>query len=162
MSRPPRRTPHRTLWRERDRRALLDRLRRLSPDARPRWGRLTAGQMLAHLVDAARLGLGDAVAPPQNRGLARLLRHAPAKQLFVYVLPFPRHAPRVPALFATPPGDWARDLATHERLVERLAARAAARDARWPRHPFFGALSERAWGVLGWAHVDHHLRQFGG
>ena len=150
-----------TLWRARDRRALLARLRRLAPGAAPRWGRLTAPAMLAHLVDAARLGLGDVDAPAQNRGLSRLLRHAPAKQIFVYLLPFPRHAPRVPALFATAPGDWARDVATLEGLVERLTARAADPRARWPRHPYFGALSVRAWGVLGYAHVDHHLRQFG-
>jgi len=30
----------------------------------------------------------------------------------------------------------------------------------WPEHPAFGALSRRAWGVLIYRHMDHHLRQF--
>jgi hypothetical protein len=28
-------------------------------------------------------------------------------------------------------------------------------------HPVFGTLSGKAWGALGWRHLDHHLRQFG-
>ena len=117
--------------------------------------------MLAHLIDAARLGLGEVAPPARNRGASHLLRFAPAKQIFVYLLPFPRHAPKVPALFETPPGDWTRDRATLEALLERLAERARDPHATWPRHPYFGRLSVRAWGVLGYAHVDHHLRQFG-
>jgi hypothetical protein len=142
-------------------RALFERLRRLSPASEPLWGRLSAPQMLAHLVDAARLGLGQSEPPAQGRGVARLLGHPPLKQLFVYLLPFPRHAPRVPALFVTTPGVWADDVATLERLTERLAERAGERGAHWPRHPYFGRMSRRAWGVLGWKHMDHHLRQFG-
>ncbi|MFL5481866.1 MAG: hypothetical protein ACJ8AK_06720 [Gemmatimonadaceae bacterium] len=30
---------------------MLDRLERLSPDAKPRWGRMNPTQMLAHLAD---------------------------------------------------------------------------------------------------------------
>ena len=151
----------RSLWRDADRRALVARLRRLAPDARPRWGRLTAPRLLAHLADSLRFALGDVDAPPRHGRVARLLRRAPAKQLVVYWLPFPRHAPQVAALFATPPGAWAGDLAAVEALLDRAAAHAAAARPGWPEHPFFGRLTTRAWGVLGWRHMDHHLRQFG-
>src|SRR5688500_5773575 len=114
-----------SLWRESDRRALLGRLRALSPDATPRWGRLTARRALPHLADAARFALGDVHAPRQGGRAARLLRVPPVKRFVVYGLPFPRHAPKVPALFATAPTDWASDLASLERLLERVAARAA-------------------------------------
>jgi hypothetical protein len=139
----------------------MERLRRLEPSSPPRWGRLDAARLVAHLADAARLALGEVDAPPQNAGLSRLLRHAPLKQLFVYALPFPRHAPTVPALFVTRPGAWPDDLDALERLLERVAARAAEPSPAWPEHPYFGRLSTRAWGALGYRHTDHHLRQFG-
>jgi hypothetical protein len=69
----------RTLWQEGTRRELLPRARRLTPEHQPRWGKFTADRMLAHLVDAFRMG----------------------------------------------------------------------------------KLSRSSWGVLGYVHTDHHLRQFG-
>ncbi|HLA14994.1 MAG TPA: hypothetical protein VJZ25_08220, partial [Gemmatimonadaceae bacterium] len=39
-----------SLWNPRARAELLDRLERLSPEARPLWGRMNAPQMLAHLA----------------------------------------------------------------------------------------------------------------
>ena len=30
-----------------------------------------------------------------------------------------------------------------------------------PAHPIFGPLTVRQWGVQGYKHTDHHLRQFG-
>lgn len=150
-----------SLWEESHRHALLGRLGRLSPAATPRWGRLAAPQMLAHLGDAARLALGEITAPAQNRGAARILRHAPAKHLLVYVLPFPHNVPRVRALFTTAPTTWTQDRDTLALLFERLSARATQPHTVWPEHPFFGRLSTRAWGVLGYSHTDHHLRQFG-
>jgi Protein of unknown function (DUF1569) len=33
--------------------------------------------------------------------------------------------------------------------------------AVWPEHPVFGEMTPRAWCVLGYRHMDHHLRQFG-
>jgi hypothetical protein len=44
-------------------------------------------------------------------------------------------------------------------LVDRFTPRGAG--GRWPEHPAFGKLTERAWGVLVYRHMDHHLRQFG-
>ena len=41
------------------RRELLERLSRLTADARPRWGRMTAPQMLTHVNDQFRMALGD-------------------------------------------------------------------------------------------------------
>ena len=48
-----------TLWNERDRRALDDRLVRLTPDARGLWGSFDAPRMLCHITDAVRTATGD-------------------------------------------------------------------------------------------------------
>ena len=51
------------------RRALNDRVARLRPDMVGRWGRFTCPQMLAHLNDAMRMGLGDLPTRPMKQPL---------------------------------------------------------------------------------------------
>jgi hypothetical protein len=88
------------------------------------------------------------------------LRYPPLKQLVVYVAPFPRNAPTAPELtIAATPRPWADDIAMLQQLIDRITAHPS--HAEWPEHPAFGRLSRRAWGVLAYRHMDHHLRQFG-
>ena len=42
--------------------------------------------------------------------------------------------------------------------IQKFTDRTRAIEAR---HPFFGKLNTREWGVFTWMHMDHHLRQFG-
>ena len=48
----------RTLARERERAELLRRLRSVRPESARRWGRMSAPQMVCHLSDAFRMGMG--------------------------------------------------------------------------------------------------------
>ena len=145
----------RSLWQESARHELHERLGRLTPESRAAWGRLTAPRMVAHLTDAMRMALGDL--PTRSKRLP--LRHPPLKQLFVYVLPFPKNAPTARELVSREPDEWGAELATCRALIDRFATE--RRDRDWPEHPAFGRLTARQWGILGYRHVDHHLRQFG-
>jgi len=135
---------------------LLARFRRLSPDAPPRWGRLTAPQMLAHVADQMRYTLGE-YRVTLRRGV---LRWPPAKQALMYWLPWPKGRIKgSPEMFLTPPTTWSGDLVTFESLLDRFVARTAA--TGWPEHPFFGSMTRESWGRFSHRHFDHHLRQFG-
>jgi hypothetical protein len=81
------------------------------------------------------------------------------KQLIVYLAPFPKGVPTAPELLAREPKEWTNDVADVQSLLAR-AAISRTTDA-WPEHPAFGRLSKRAWGVLIYRHMDHHLKQFG-
>jgi hypothetical protein len=49
----------------------------------------------------------------------------------------------------------------HE-IKDRVAALPPdASGAPWLEHPAFGKMSDRAWGVQIFRHMDHHLEQFG-
>ncbi len=135
---------------------LLARTRRLSPGMHPRWGRMTAPQMIAHLSDQMRHTLGDSACQPRRGPLRwRLVRHA-----VIYWLPWPRGRLKgPPEAFETRPTTWEADLETLGRLVERFAVREGS--AGWPEHALLGPMSERDWGVFCHRHFDHHLRQFG-
>ena len=150
-----------TMWDPIARSTLIDRLGHLEPTATPLWGRFSAHGMVVHLIDSARMALG-AMPVRMARGTpARIIRLPGMRHLFLYVLPFPRNAPTVRELLTSPAGDWDADCVTFRRLADELAARADDPGGTWPAHPFFGPLTRRDWGVLGYRHTDHHLRQFG-
>ena len=145
-----------SLWQQHRRQELLERARRLTPEHRALWGKFTVAAMLTHVVDTFRMALGELEVRPKNK---KLFEHPPVKQLIIYVLPFPRSAPTARELISRPVGDWQRELASFESYMQRFVASADRND--WPRHPLLGKMSRRAWGVLGYKHIDHHLRQFG-
>ena len=47
-----------------DRRELKGRVKQLSAERVPIWGRMTAPQMLAHLTDSLRMALGELAVKP--------------------------------------------------------------------------------------------------
>ena len=143
-----------TLWNAAHRQELDRRITRLTPQHTPRWGRMTAPQMVAHLTDAVRMATGEV----QIRTRRTLFRHPPLKQLMVYLVPIPRGLPTAKELQRAPK-PWDVEMADLRAMLETFAAR--DRKGSWPPHPVFGPLSARAWGVLTLRHLDHHLRQFG-
>jgi hypothetical protein len=145
-----------TLWDDAARAEILRRVAALTPATRPLWGRMTAGEMLAHLVHGMSLGLGGLEARPRRS----LFRRWPLKYLFVYWIPFPKGVPAPRELVTRgTPVDWEANLRALRESIAAIARR--DRNGAWPPHPVFGPLSGKAWGALGWRHLDHHLRQFG-
>ena len=146
----------RTIFDKPDLDRLLHRLDRLTPDARPQWGRMTAHRMLCHLSDSVAVCLGEIPAEFRRGHLANPV----ARWLLAYVIPFPKaKAETAPEMLQTQPSDWQADLtAARERL--RAAAQRGP-EGQWARHPAFGDVSGRMYGVFVHKHFDHHLRQFG-
>ena len=137
------------------RQELLDRLERLSPQSKPRWGKMTAHQMLAHVADWMLMAKGDLKTAPMKR----LLRYPPVKQLAIYWLPFPKGVATAPELLRRKPAAWSVERAAVRERVHSFAN--LDPKATWPEHPVFGKMSAKAWGVFAYRHMDHHLRQFG-
>lgn len=143
-----------TLFDPEARGGLLSRVERVTAESRPRWGKMNAEQMLTHLVEAMRMACGELTVKPKNLPL----RYPPLRQLIVYWLPWPKGAPSAPELL---PSD-SRSIAASKGELARLVGVIGENTATdWPEHPAFGKLTRRGWGVLGWRHIDHHLRQFG-
>jgi Protein of unknown function (DUF1569) len=143
-----------TLLNDRDRDQLLERLRRVRPDAKAGWGSLDAPRMLCHVADQMRVALGDVQTQPVHSFLSRTL----VKFLVVNTgLKPPRgKIQTAPEMLMSQPESWDADLAACLDLAERVGHG----DAR-AVHPAFGPLSPEEWGRLCWKHLDHHLVQFG-
>jgi hypothetical protein len=144
----------RTLLNSEDRSALIDRLRRVRPDAKPAWGTLNAPRMLCHLADQLRVALGDLPSKPVHNFVTRTL----VRFLVVHTgLKPPRgKIQTAPEMLSSKPTTWDADLSACVQLVERVGTGAAR-----AVHPAFGPLSPEEWGLLCWKHTDHHLVQFG-
>ncbi|HYE96754.1 MAG TPA: DUF1569 domain-containing protein [Rubricoccaceae bacterium] len=146
----------RTLFSPADRAAIHARLDRLTPNAERRWGRMTAPEMVCHIADQMRVGLGELPAPSKPSFLSNpVLRRAA-----LFWLPWPKgKAPTDPAMLTSKPASWVDDVAAVHALVERVGERGA--EGPWSTHPAFGRLSGKDWGRLCYRHLDHHLTQFG-
>ena len=144
-----------TLWDPRRQDEVLTRVRQLTPERRPVWGRMTCPQMVTHLTDAFDLYMGVLTSARKRTPL----QYPPLKQLLVYFVPIPKNVPTAPELIARVPGEWSDEIARLTRTVSTFAGQHARTD--WPLHPIFGRMSCRAYGVLAYRHADHHLRQFG-
>ena len=144
-----------TLFDDRRRREFRDRLGRLTPVTMPQWGKFDAARMVVHVADSLKMALGTL--PAKSKRLP--IRHPPLKQLLVYWLPWPKGVPTAPELLERSPTDWDAEIAALLVLIEEAGT--VPRDFAWPEHPAVGRMSRRAWGVLGYRHLDHHFRQFG-
>ena len=146
--------PAGTLLNHDDRSRLIERLRRVRPDAQPAWGSLDAPRMLCHLADTLRVALGDLSAKPVHTLASRTL-------LKFLVVNTGFSPPRgkiqtAPEMLASAPASWEADLAACVELAERVGAGSAR-----AVHPMFGPLSPEEWARLCWKHTNHHLVQFG-
>lgn len=153
-----------TLIRERDREQILERLRQLEPNIVPRWGQMTAPQMVCHLTDAFRNLLRDR--PVQSKaGRPTLVGKTLVKWVALYTpLPWPKGMKTRPEadqlIGGTPPSSrFEEDVTSLERATDRFLV--AVREGRLQEHYMFGILSAREWSRWAYRHMDHHLRQFG-
>jgi uncharacterized protein DUF1569 len=139
---------------------IFQRIAALRPESAPRWGKMSAHQMLCHLSDSFRVTLGtkpvsNATGIPQRTVVKWLALYLPA--------PWPKGLPTRPEVEqgagGTPPADFQRDRAGLIELIEHFVE--PRRVSPRSPHPIFGQMSEREWLRWAYLHSDHHLRQFG-
>lgn len=143
------------LWDATARKELSERLALITAETPPLWGQMNARQMIAHVVDALRMAMGDLKAA----GKKLPIRFTPLKQLIIYGPPFPKNSPTSPELQGRQAEDWDGECTRLRQMMDSFAALPPGN--KFPLHPAFGTLSRRAWGALQYKHIDHHLKQFG-
>ncbi len=137
---------------------IVERINLLMPESKGAWGKMSVGEMLCHCTDGIKMSTGElAVADKSNLFLRTII-----KPLIVYVLPMPKGAPTAdeinPTIKGTKPEEFENDRRALIEHIEKLCALPEAHS--WAKHPAFGKLSHKQWGLLGHKHLDHHLKQF--
>ena len=62
-----------SLLNARDRSKVLERLANVRPNSHPRWGKMSAHQMVCHLSDSLRAGLGEKYVSPSTSFFTRTI-----------------------------------------------------------------------------------------
>lgn len=144
-----------SMWNPATRQDLLQRLAKLDSDTPALWGTMDSSRMVAHLVAWMQMIKSDIKVAPRRLPV----RFPVIKQLVVYLLPFPKGLPTAPELIQRDASKFADNMSAMRRHIESFATMSP--ETPLPPHPAFGKLTSKAWGVLGYRHTDHHLRQFG-
>ena len=121
---------------------------------------MSAHEMICHLGDSFLMMLGERPVSDASGIFQRTLM----KWIALYVpIRWPPGIATIPEvdqkLGGTKPGDFSRDVAQLEALLNRAATSPPQSFAR--THPIFGRMSAGAWFRWAYLHTDHHLRQFG-
>jgi uncharacterized protein DUF1569 len=137
---------------------IVSRLGRLDPASGRQWGTLTAHEMLCHLGDSFDATLDARRAAPVDTWWTRTVLRGIALHTSI---PWPKGVPTRPEVDPRRGGSKPLEFERDRARVVDLVRRFASAEARYGRHPIFGALTRREWLVWGYRHADHHLRQFG-
>jgi hypothetical protein len=137
---------------------LISRLQNLRPDTAPRWGSMTATEMLLHCNKVHQYLLS----PPASSGKNTSLKQYLIRWVVLYLIPnFPRNAQapkQVRTKGAIADAAFGEQKQAFIEIIRRFPRHGAPIQHH---HPYFGNLSTKQWGLSAWKHADHHLRQFG-
>lgn len=137
---------------------LTDRIKALTPDTAPQWGKMTVDQMLAHCnVPYEMLYDGTHAKPGLVKSwLIRLF----VKNAVVGPKPYPRNSPTAPQFRIAGTRDFDVE---QRRLIAYLNRVLQEGRTAFDGRPSLtlGPLTAAEWNVLLYKHLDHHLTQFG-
>jgi Protein of unknown function (DUF1569) len=135
---------------------ILERLYRLEPDARPRWGKMNVAQMLAHCQAPFEVYFGKM---KLKQGLAGLVFGRMAKKQLLSDKPWRHNLPTAKVFLVADNRNFDVEREKLVNLINRFASEGFI--ITTVTHPFFGKLSAQEWALLAYKHLDHHLQQFG-
>lgn len=136
---------------------FLERLERLTPQTRPRWGSMDATRMLAHLTQSVRLTLGEVPVVDRSNWFLRTFGYWLAFELF----PIPRGFKAPPEFDPPSVGAFEAERALLKGELARFVAVAEATPHRTAVSPLMGVMRMPRWQRINALHLRHHLRQFG-
>lgn len=137
------------------RKEVLDRLSGLSPDDKPKWGTMSAPQMVAHVSRQLKCAFGL----EHDKPLSTIWQFWPFRNLVIYILPWPHHLPTADAWKNPKRDGWDREIDQLRKLIQKFSVKDDT--VEWGTHPILGKLDAKDWAVVSYRHIDHHLRQFG-
>jgi len=143
-----------------DLKTVPDYLKKLTPDSKPRWGKMSAQHMIEHLGNTLVI----------VRSKTELPIVTPEEKLAAYQLflttdkPFSKDIPN-PFVGTEPPALRFPDLETAKTklmaALENFLQFFQENPKATPVHPFFGRLNYEGWLQFQRKHFKHHFEQFG-
>src|ERR1043166_608034 len=125
-----------SIFKDADRSPSCRRIESLTSDLAPRWGKMDAKSMLAHLKLSALMALGELEVADKGK---RVFQVFPLKHLILYVAPFPKSAPTAPELLPPEANESFAVLRSElVSLMDRIGT--GPREGKAPVHPLLGQI----------------------
>lgn len=139
---------------------IINRIKGLNENCDRLWGKMTVNEMVCHCTDQIKLAMGEIK--------CKKIMPSFLGKIFFYLImlgmPTPKGKVETPdelkqGVLGTSPTSFDKDVILLLSYIENF-------DKLYPKgkknpHPAFGKLSKTEWGKLIYAHLDHHLKQFG-
>lgn len=135
---------------------VLSRLNHITANTSPQWGKMNAAQMMAHCQAPFRAYFGEI---KMKRGLMGILFGKMAKKKLFSDKPWPKSLPTDKNFIIAEEKEFAIEKEKLVSCINHFVKEGYTVTASV--HPFFGKMSSQEWAVLGYKHLDHHLKQFG-
>ncbi|MBA2611957.1 MAG: DUF1569 domain-containing protein [Bacteroidetes bacterium] len=137
---------------------FIERINRLTPQAKAEWGKMDVAQMLTHCQKPLEIASGELV--PKVSPIIKLLFGKSAKRS---ILRDPQFKKNIPTFAEAKIVDQRVFDTEKKKLIEYVESfqKKGPKGITKAAHPFFGPMTIEEWDALQTKHLDHHLRQFG-
>jgi len=137
---------------------VILRAAQLHENSKPAWGTMNAAEMLRHCSAA----LAATLSTPKEIKPTTLKQRIARFAMLNFIPAFPKEA-KAPDVLDMKKNkmavdDLPKELESFNNQVVQFVQH---QQPILVSHPYFGAMSNKQWGILTWMHLDHHLRQFG-
>ena len=133
----------------------LARIEKLTAESTSHWGKMGAGQMMAHCADVFDVSNGK---PLDNTPFIARLFKGMIRKMVVGEKPYPKNSKTHPQYVQTSSKDFEKE---KQRLFTALE-KWKGMEGEETKHALFGVLTQEEKGWSAYKHLDHHLSQFGG
>ncbi len=147
-----------SLFNANDVQEVISRINKITPTAKPEWGKMNAAQLMAHCTAPLKMAHGEIKG---KRGLISFLFGKSAKKKYTNpAVQFGKNLPTDPNFIFPNANDFEQERSKLIAKLNEFAQKGKEGITKEP-HSFFGTMSPEEWDIIQSKHLDHHLRQFG-
>jgi hypothetical protein len=137
---------------------IINRINKLSPSDKPKWGKMSASQMLAHCNVAYEMIYEDK--HPKPNAFLKFILKTFIKKKVVGETPYPHSSKTAPQFIIKDEKNFEEE---KKRLIDFInkTQQLGENYFNGKESHSFGILSSGEWNNMMYKHLDHHLNQFG-
>ena len=146
-----------SIFNQADNNELIERVKRLTPETQPLWGKMNVGQMLAHVHEPLLVMTGD-----KKLGFTPLgfLMGKRLKKKFLHERGFGKNLLTHTDFKMVDKKQFEAEQTKLINLLKELLEKGPSVITK-NKHPFFGNMSHQEWDDMMYIHMNHHFTQFG-
>lgn len=137
---------------------IIQRINSLSTNSKPKWGRMSVDQMLAHCNVTYELIYENK--HPKPKGFKKWMLKTFVKNMVVNEKPYKKNSRTAPVFLITNEKDFKIE---KDRMISYITKTRELGSGHFDNKEShsFGNLTKTEWNNMLYKHLDHHLNQFG-